>query len=182
NGVYGAMFAAAMLAAAAGGEDDVHDCLEAGLAVVPERSRLAEAVRFGIRMALAEPTSTIAGFEQVVDQLHEKYGHLHWVHVLPNAALVAAALTHSDGDFTGAICRAVSGGWDTDSNGATVGSVAGLLAMGSGVPERWTAPLRNRLSSSVAGFDGIGFDELAARTRALARIPATAHQTEGALP
>uniref|UniRef100_UPI0018F79B19 ADP-ribosylglycohydrolase family protein n=1 Tax=Streptomyces sp. N35 TaxID=2795730 RepID=UPI0018F79B19 len=34
NGVYGAMFAAAMLAAAAGGEDDGHGCLEAGLAVV----------------------------------------------------------------------------------------------------------------------------------------------------
>ncbi len=97
-----------------------------------------------------------------MDDLHAAYGHHHWVHVVPNAALVAAALTHADGDFTASICRAVSGGWDTDSNGATAGSIAGLLA-GSpkALPAHWTAPLRNRLATSVAGLDGIGFDALA---------------------
>ncbi len=35
NGVYGAMFTAAALAVAAGGESDVHGCLAAGLRVVP---------------------------------------------------------------------------------------------------------------------------------------------------
>ena len=83
---------------------------------------------------------------------------------LPNAALLAAALTHADGDFTGSICRAVSGGWDTDSNGATAGSLAGLLAgPPAALPARWTAPLQNRLATSVRGLDGIGFDALAAR-------------------
>jgi ADP-ribosylglycohydrolase len=164
NGVYGAMFVAATIAAAGshpegpGATDgaDVHRCLRAGLSVVPPRSRLAEAVRLGISTA-REHTC----FDKVVDDLHRALGHYHWVHAVPNAALLAAALSHADGDFGGSICRAVSGGWDTDSNGATAGSVAGLLAgHPDRLPDQWTAPLKNRLATSVAGFDGTGFDTL----------------------
>ncbi|MFJ6751831.1 ADP-ribosylglycohydrolase family protein [Streptomyces sp. NPDC091266] len=172
NGVYAAMFAAGALAGAAGGGSDVHGALRAGLGVIPVRSRLARAVRFGIAAAQEEPTGTPDGFATVVDRLHETYGHHHWVHAVPNAALLAAALTHADGDFTGSICRAVSGGWDTDSNGATAGSIAGLLAGSpAALPDRWTAPLRNRLATSVGGLDGIGFDTLARRTAALTVRP-----------
>ncbi|MFG2140601.1 ADP-ribosylglycohydrolase family protein [Streptomyces sp. NPDC048650] len=181
NGVYGAMFAAAALAAAAGGGTDVHGALRAGLGVIPGRSRLARAVRFGIAASRAEPTGTADGFSVVVDRLHHRYGHHHWVHAVPNAALLAAALTHADGDFTGSICRAVSGGWDTDSNGATAGSLAGLLAgRPAALPERWTAPLRNRLATSIGRLDGIGFDALARRTAALA-VPAP-HRPEAPAP
>ncbi|TXL92603.1 ADP-ribosylglycohydrolase family protein [Streptomyces sp. IB2014 016-6] len=161
NGVYGAMFVAGTIAAAGVGGADVHASLRAGLSVVPPRSRLARAVRDAIQLA-----RTHTDFDTVVDQLHAAHGHYHWVHAVPNAALLAAALTHADGDFTGSICRAVSGGWDTDSNGATAGSVAGLLAgHPDRLPERWTAPLKNRLATSVVGFDGIGFDELARLTQ-----------------
>ncbi|WP_327655160.1 ADP-ribosylglycohydrolase family protein [Streptomyces sp. NBC_00483] len=160
NGVYGAMFTAATIATAATGTADVHTALRSGLAVVPPQSRYAQAINLGIELAAKHPD-----FDTVVDELHAAYADHHWVHVLPNGALLAAALTHADGDFEGSICRAVSGGWDTDSNGATAGSIAGLLA---GHPEalgdRWTHPLKNRLSTSVAGFDGIGFDELARLT------------------
>ncbi|MFC9462636.1 ADP-ribosylglycohydrolase family protein, partial [Streptomyces sp. NPDC056983] len=145
----------------------IHTVLNAGLSVIPPGSRYAQAIRFGIETARAEPTGTPAGFASVVDTLHARYAHdHHWVHVLPNAALLAAALTHADGDFTGSICRAVSGGWDTDSNGATAGSITGLLA-GSpdAIDDRWTTPLKNRLATSVADFDGIGFDELARLTQ-----------------
>lgn len=163
NGVYGAMFTAAALAEAAGGGSDVHGCLAAGLRVVPPRSRFAHAVRSGIGAARGED-----GFDAVVDRLHAEYGGHHWVHVLPNAALLAAALTHADGDFSASICRAVSGGLDTDSNGATAGSLAGLLT-GSPerLPDRWTTPLKNRLATSVPGFDSIGFDALAEQTHRL---------------
>ncbi|MGW6562660.1 ADP-ribosylglycohydrolase family protein [Streptomyces hydrogenans] len=157
NGVHGAMFVAATVAAAAGGGCDVHRALAAGLSVVPPRSRLAEAARYGIATARATPD-----LDAVVDRLHSRYGGYHWVHAVPNTALLAAALTHADGDFTRSICAAVSGGWDTDSNGATAGSVAGLLAgHPDRLPDRWTSPLKNRLATSVPSFDGIGFDALA---------------------
>ncbi|MEU5438415.1 ADP-ribosylglycohydrolase family protein [Streptomyces sp. NPDC020719] len=160
NGVYGAMFVAAAIAEAAR-TPDVHACLRTGLSVVPPRSRLAAAVRLGIRLATEEDD-----FDLVVDRLHAALGAYHWVHAVPNAALLAAALTHADGDFSGSICRAVSGGWDTDSNGATAGSIAGLLAgHPDALPARWTAPLGNRLATTVAGFDGVGFDTLAELTQ-----------------
>ncbi|MFE7515778.1 ADP-ribosylglycohydrolase family protein [Streptomyces sp. NPDC057540] len=167
NGVYGAMFVAGTLAAAATGTTDVHRSLAAGLGVIPPRSRLAAAVRLGITAARAT-----ADFEAVVDRLHAELGGYHWVHAVPNAALLAAALTHADGDFSRSVCAAVSGGWDTDSNGATAGSVAGLLAgHPDRLPERWTSPLKNRLSTSVASFDGIGFDTLAELTHTEAVRP-----------
>ncbi|QGZ48475.1 ADP-ribosylglycohydrolase family protein [Streptomyces sp. QHH-9511] len=160
NGIYGAMFVAATLATAATGTADVHQALAAGLAVVPPRSRLARAVRLGIGSARTTPD-----FDLVVDRLHAALGGYHWVHAVPNAALLAAALTHADGDFSRSICAAVSGGWDTDSNGATAGSVAGLLSgRPDRLPERWTSPLKNRLSTSIPSFDGTGFDTLAELT------------------
>ncbi|MEU6216081.1 ADP-ribosylglycohydrolase family protein [Streptomyces sp. NPDC047022] len=157
NGVYAAMFIAATIAEAATGRHDVHHCLRTGLTVVPPASRLARAVRHAIRLAL-----DTEDFEAVVDELHATHDAYHWVHAIPNTALIAAALTHADGDFTGSICRAVSGGWDTDSSGATAGSVAGLLAgHPAQLPDRWTSPLKNRLATSVGDFNGIGFDALA---------------------
>ncbi|MCM2390768.1 ADP-ribosylglycohydrolase family protein [Streptomyces albipurpureus] len=167
SGVHSAMFIAAAIAAAAEPDGDVHRALAVGLSVVPPTSRLARAVRAAISLAAAE-----ADFDKVVDRLHTAHAHYHWVHAVPNAALLAAALTHADGDFTGSICRAVSGGWDTDSNGATAGSLAGLLARRpDALPDRWTAPLKNRLSTSVAAFDGIGFDTLAQLTHQEALRP-----------
>ncbi|MGW4437482.1 ADP-ribosylglycohydrolase family protein [Streptomyces sp. NPDC004596] len=168
NGVYAAMFAAATLAAAAGGGQDVHACLRAGRSVVPERSRLAAAIDHALRLAARHED-----FDDVVDELHAAYGHTHhWVHAVPNTALTVAALTHAGGDFAGSVCRAVSGGWDTDSNGATAGSVAGLLAGApEALPDRWRAPLKNRLATSVADFDGTGFDTLARLTHLEATRP-----------
>ncbi|QTD97915.1 ADP-ribosylglycohydrolase family protein [Streptomyces cyanogenus] len=168
NGVYAAMFTAAAIATAATGDHDVHACLRAGRAVVPARSRLARALDHAVR--LARDTSD---FDEVVDRLHARYAaDHHWVHAIPNTALIAAALTHADGDFSGSVCRAVSGGWDTDSNGAAAGSIAGLLAgTPDALPDRWRAPLKNRLATTVADFDGTGFDTLAHLTHLEATRP-----------
>ncbi|MEZ7131004.1 ADP-ribosylglycohydrolase family protein [Nonomuraea sp. AD125B] len=155
NGIYGAMFAAAMCAASltAGSPEEV---VEAGLSVVPPGSRLHRAVREAVADAVREPD-----FERVVDRLHERHGALHWVHTIHNAALVAATLVHGRGDFTATIAGAVAGGWDTDSAGATAGSICGALA--GDVPERWR--IRDSLASSLTGFDGVSLGELARRTQ-----------------
>lgn len=157
NGVYGAMFAAAMCAQSLVATS-AEEAVTAGLSVVPPGSRLHEAVRLA-----AEDASVERDFERVVDRLYERHGRLHWVHTINNAALVAAALVHGGGDVTASIAGAVAGGWDTDSAGATAGSVAG--ALNGGVPDRWIT--KNALASSLTGFDGIGLDELAHRTQEL---------------
>ncbi|MBF8193752.1 ADP-ribosylglycohydrolase family protein, partial [Nonomuraea sp. K274] len=160
NGIYGAMFAAAMCAASLVATS-AEEVVRAGLSVVPAGSRLHEAVRLAAEDAAGE-----RDFERVIDRLHDRHGALHWVHTINNAALVAATLIHGRGDFTATIAGAVAGGWDTDSAGATAGSVAG--ALNGGVPGPWR--LRDSLASSLTGFDGVSLDELAGRTREMMAV------------
>ena len=70
-----------------------------------------------------------------------------------------------DGDFSAGDLRRRQGGWDTDTNGAAVGSILGALAP---IDERWSAPLHGRFASSLPGFDAITLDELSRRTVAVA--------------
>lgn len=173
NGVYAEMLVAAMIAAAFV-EDEPARIVASGLSVVPALSRLAEAVRWAADLA-----TTTEEWETVLDRLHERLGHYHWVHAINNCALVAAALVHGGGDFERSVTNVVMGGWDTDSNGATVGSITGVLGGAGAIPESWTAPLRNRLSTSLKGFDGSRIDDLARRT--LAQVP-EAYLSSGAAP
>ena len=161
NGLYGALFAAA-LAAAAVVADDVDTVLDAGLCVVPAGSALAAAVAHGRQLGRSG-----LPLDDALDDLHARYGHLHWVHVVNNAALLAYALSASRGEFTTAVGIAVMGGWDTDSVGATAGAVCGALAGADALPAAFTSPLRNRLSTSLPGLDRVAIDALAARTAAL---------------
>jgi ribokinase len=162
NGIYGAMYAAALVSAACVA-DDIDTVLDAGLSVVPAESRLAHAARFARHVAAGHPGDD----EAAVDELYHAYGDLHWVHVLGNAALATLALAASGGDYEAGICTVVAGGWDTDSNGATVGSVLGTLLGAKALPERWIAPLRDRLCTSLPGMNELSFTDLAARTLAV---------------
>jgi len=161
NGIYGAMYAAA-LGAYAVVADRIEDVLDAAASVVPPASRLARAIALGRELADAgtEPTTAYA-------LLEEEFAHLHWVHTLNNAALLTYGLAAGRGDFDQTICLTVMGGWDTDSCGATAGAVAGALGGPGTIAERWSAPLRNRLTTSIPGLDGLSFDVVTERTLAV---------------
>ncbi|TWD73040.1 ADP-ribosylglycohydrolase [Kribbella amoyensis] len=156
SGVDGALWVAAMSAAALV-LDDPQAVAEPGLEVVAADGAIARAVRFGLDLADAP-------LDDALDALHAEYGHLHWVHAVNNSALTAYALTAPD--FATGVGRAVMGGWDTDSVGATVGAVLGAVL---GVPAEWTGPLDNRLATSLPGMNQVAIDELATRTVEVAR-------------
>ena len=150
-GVDGALWVAAMSATALV-LDDPREVAVAGLEVIAADGAIARAVRFGLALADAE-------LDEALDALHAEYGDLHWVHAVNNTALTAYSLTAPD--FATAVGRSVMGGWDTDSAGATVGAVFGAVR---GVPAEWSAPLDNRVATSLPGMNQIAIDELAART------------------
>ncbi|MGO1200130.1 MAG: ADP-ribosylglycohydrolase family protein [Dermabacteraceae bacterium] len=167
NGVYGAMWAAAMCSAAVVAED-MESVFTAGDAVIPQGSQLAEAVASGRQIARIHPE-----LEDALDALHARWGHLHWVHVLNNAAVIAWALeasaadargTDAPIDFASAITRSVSAGWDTDSVGATVGSIAGGLLGSDGIDPVWTAPLRDSYRTTLPGHSDLTFSDLTEAT------------------
>ena len=149
NGIYGGMWAAALCSASltAASADAV---LDAADTVLPPASRLAAAVRLGrgTGRALAEGR---VGAHEALDVLHSAFAGMHWVHTLNNAALAACALQAYGNDFDAALGLAVAGGWDTDSVGATVGSVLGGLLGAEGIDDSWTAPLRDSITTSLPG-------------------------------
>lgn len=161
NGVYGAMFCAAMISAAFV-QRDARCIVEAGLAQIPENCRLAADVRQAISIAEAS-----ASPEALVDRLWDAFEHYDPVHTNNNAALCAAVLLFSGDDYERAITTAVLGGWDTDCNGATVGSVMGAKLGASALPDKWTAPLHDTLYSAIPGFHPIAISECARRSKVL---------------
>ena len=165
NGVYGAIWAAALIAASFAART-MAAALQSALAVVPARSRLAEALR-----GVAALHSQGLDWESARDDLEQRHGALSPVHTINNAAVVAAALLWGEGDFTRTIGLAVQGGWDTDCNGATAGSAFGAMHGASALPAHWTTPLQDRIASALGGFDGARISELAIRTLSVARTP-----------
>ena len=158
NGVYGEMFVAACIAAAFSA-DDLVSVVRTGLSQIPADSRYAEAVKQVIKMYRRG-----LSWEAAMDEIEELYGNYHPVHVINNTAVVVAALLWSEENFSKAITLAVMGGWDTDCNGATVGSIMGVYLGFRGIPEKWWKPLNDTVRSGVFKMDGSSLKGLAERT------------------
>jgi ADP-ribosylglycohydrolase len=162
NGIYGEMWAAALVACAFTAEGP-RDALERALSYVPRDSRLAEALGDVLRLRADRST-----WEQALGHIQDRYGHYSWVHTVNNAAAISAGLLWGDGDYTTTVGLTVQAGWDTDSNGATAGSVAGVLLGAAALPGHFIKPLDDRTRSALFGFDNARISELAARTSRLA--------------
>jgi ADP-ribosylglycohydrolase len=165
NGIYGEMWAAALIAAALVAPD-MRSALEAALAQLPPRSRLAEALCDVFALY-----DRGLDWENARDEIELRfYGQYSFVHTINNAAVVAAALLWGEGDYTRTIGFAVQGGWDTDCNGATAGSAFGAMHGVKALPAYWILPLHNIIRSALTGFDNSRISDLAERTLSLALI------------
>lgn len=173
NGVYGAMWAAALVSAAFTAST-VREALEQALTVIPASSRLARTVRRVVSLHEAA-----LPWEETLTTVGEETAGLGWIHTVPNAAVLTAGLLYGDGDFTRTVALTVRGGLDTDSNGATAGSVAGVMCGAAAIPDHWKEPLEDTVRSAVFGFDGVRISELAERTVRLAEAGAGADAGAG---
>ncbi len=171
NGIYGEMFVAAMIAAGFV-LDDPLQVIEAGLAEIPHRSRLYADMHQIISIC-AKHGNAFANYEKVLDEIEALLGHYHPVHTNNNAALVVAALLLGGDDFEKVITLAVMGGWDTDCNGATAGSIFGAMHGAGPIPEKWRVPLHDTLYSRILDYHPIAITECARRSAALARTIAS---------
>lgn len=167
NGIYGAMLCAAMIAAAFATDDPI-EIVEAGLAEIPSNSRLYHEMRQVIDLC-ARHGNDFARFEAVIEDLHTLLGHYNPVHTNNNAGVCVAALLLSGGDFHKGITLAVMGGWDTDCNGATVGSIVGAITGARRAPAHWTARLNDRLMSLIIDYHPVAISACARRALAIAR-------------
>lgn len=158
NGVYGAMFFAALIAAAFT-EKDIKKCIEIALSVIPKKSRLYSDILFA-----ADVAENAESAEEIYRKLCERFRDMHCVHTNNNAAVCVASLIYGDGDFVKSVSTAVGAGWDTDCNGATVGSFMGALLGAKEIPEYLSKPLNDTLYSSILGFHPASIKECSQRT------------------
>lgn len=163
NGIYAAMWAAALVSSACVAAT-VQEAVEQSLAYVPTGSRLAEALS-GVHDLYRNGCS----WEEAVEVIRGRFGHYSWVHAINNACLIMVGLLWGDGDYAATVGSVVQGGWDTDSNAATAGSVVGTVLGAAQLPQQFIEPLQDRTRSVIFGFDNCRISELARRTTALAQ-------------
>ena len=152
NGIYGEMFVAAMLAVAAE-TNNIKDIILGALAEIPNTSRLYEEIRF-----ILDTFEKGVSKEECFKAIHEKYDEYTshaWCHTISNAMIVAASLLYGRGDYGKSICMSVEAGFDTDCNGATVGSILGMANGIKSIPEYWVKPIKDTLHTSIFGINTV---------------------------
>ena len=161
NGIYGEMFVAAMIAQAAV-TDDLCEIVETGLNEIPANCRLTADVKKVLSWYREGKTWEYV-LEQIYAQYDENVQH-DWCHTNSNAMIVTAALLYGNGDFGKSICLAVQSAFDTDCNGATVGSIVGIRNGGSGVPAYWGESFHHALRTSLDGYQLVTVEQLVEKT------------------
>jgi len=157
NGIYGEMFVAATLAGAVV-LNDIKQIIQCGLSQIPKTSRL-----------FARVTSLMDEYEKGVSS-NECFAKIHklydenishgWCHILSNAEIVVAALLYGNLDYSKSICMAVEAGFDTDCNGATVGSIIGMINGIDGIPAEWYKPIHDTLDTSLFGIGKVKISDM----------------------
>ena len=161
NGIYGEMWAAAMIACAAVTEN-IKDIILGGLAQIPQGSRLYEAIS-GVLTDWENGMTQEACFAKI-HQTYDEHSTHDWCHTISNAVIVAAVLLYGEGDFSRSICMAVETGFDTDCNGATVGSILGMRNGASTIDEQWLKPLNDTIHTSIFGVGTVKISDLVEKT------------------
>ena len=140
TGVYAAMFTAAPFVI-----DDPLELCRMALRCVPRRSRFHERVSDCLEQ-VARATDWRDGYRRI----HDRYGCYGHCQIYQETGTLINTLHFAAGVEEG-ICMQVSQGNDTDSYGATVGSLLGVLH--GRVPEqRWLAPFNDEIRTTVAGL------------------------------
>ena len=161
NGIYGAMWAAALISSAftaTGPEESIVESLRH----LPGDSRLAAE----IRTVLGQFREGV-DWEKCLDDLHARHAGMSWVHTINNAGALTAAVLWGGGRFGETVGLAVQAGLDTDSIGATAGAWAGAFLGLSAIPAALVFPLEDRCRTGVFGFGELAISSLADRTLAL---------------
>ncbi len=157
NGVYGAMFFAALIASAFV-EKNIELCIEQALLVIPKTSRLYAYIRRTITIVKEEHD-----LETMLSLIWTYLLDYDPAHTINNACICVASILFSKGDFNLAVTTAVLFGLDTDCNGATVGSFMGALLGDSSIDMHWRKPLNDTILSMLPNYHPISIQEVSKR-------------------
>ena len=163
NGIYGAMYFSAAIAAAFATGDPV-EALELGLAEIPADCLLAREVRWALNEA-----GDIKDYRGARAAVDSRFAGMHRIHTINNAALTIWGLTIGGDDFTKVISETVAMGLDNDCTAATAGSIFGAAYGVDAIPKHWTRNFNNKVYTYINGIETFDLDNMYDRYTELAR-------------
>jgi len=158
NGIYGGLWIAVILSLIPVTES-IELTLLLSLNFIPNQSRFHKYIS-DVLSWYRNNLSLKKAINNIHDIFSEHRIH-HWCHVLPNAMIVAIALLWGKNDFELSLQIVLTAGFDTDSNGASVGSILGYAIGADRISHYWKNVLQNRIESSVLGETNTNISELA---------------------
>ena len=138
--------------------DDIPTIIRAGLGQIPAKCRLADAIE-----SVLEWQEVEVDYDTAVYRLHELWNEARahdWCHTISNAIAVTIALLWGESDFAISLCRAVQPCFDTDCNGATTGSIMGILHGRKALPAKWVDVIQDTLHTGVTGYHTVKLADL----------------------
>ena len=137
------------------------EAFRTALRFVPADSVFADAVRFGI-----DEVERADGWLAAYERINGRYGDFGHCKVLQEIGTLINTL-HFARDVGDGICIQVMQGNDTDSFGATCGSILGAWFGPGHLESRWTEPFNDRIHLSLAMTWITSLSELTSRMSAL---------------
>lgn len=168
NGIYGAIWVAVIISLIPIRES-LDSVIFESLDFIPVKSRFHNAISTVIHWYRNNISLT-----EVLSKIHETYSEKnihHWCHVLSNAMIVTVALLWGNNDFQYSLHISCVAGFDTDSNGATVGSIVGYFMGTKNIPSYWKDALCDRIYSSISGENITEINKFVGETTSLMRKP-----------
>ncbi|CAA9278667.1 MAG: hypothetical protein AVDCRST_MAG77-3665 [uncultured Chloroflexi bacterium] len=160
TGIYGAMFVAAAIATALVARHaglGALEVFETALQFVPRRSRFHAIVADSL-----EQVRAASGWRDGYARIHGKYAQYAHCEVYQECGTLINTLQFAR-DVGDGICMQVMQGNDTDSFGATAGSILGAYFGPGHLEERWLAPFGDDIHTALAWFYERSLSQLAKR-------------------
>ncbi len=154
NGVYGAVFVAALISLGFS-NSDIPQMIEKALELIPADSEYTRVVKAVRDFYLAHPNTDQEDWRACREFLKSDFGYDKYpgvCHIIPNSGVIALSLYYGKGDFARTIEIATMCGWDTDCNAGNVGTILGVMAGQEGIPRKYSEPINDfHAASSISG-------------------------------
>ncbi|MCY4466330.1 MAG: ADP-ribosylglycohydrolase family protein [Chloroflexi bacterium] len=157
NGIYGAMYFSAAIAAAFA-VDDPLEALRIGLEEIPADCYLAQEVRWSL-----DEAPKIKNYRDARAAVDARYPGMHKVHAINNAVLTIWGLTIGGEDYSKVIGETVAMGLDNDCTAATAGSIWGAVYGKDAIPGHWHENFNNKVHTFLIGQELFALDDMVDR-------------------
>lgn len=183
EGIYAEIFTAA-LESAAFAESDYEKLVDIALSYIPEDCAIAGAVRL-VQKCKADGLTWRQARRELLTTYPGSFGAGNVFPCAPedeiptgprgydapgNVGIAMIGWYYGEGDFGKSLCTAVNCGEDGDCTAATLGAIWGILHGTKGIPEKWIAPIGDKINVGCVDMTHGGTDIPKSITELTSRI------------